>query len=111
MTAAEIVVAVIAFVLAGISAFISARQFAEKGFLFNNAYIWASKEEREKLDKSPHYKQSAIVFALISAVFLVIGISILLQNYKIQLLEIPLILGALIYAFISSVRIERRTKR
>lgn len=111
MTAAEIVVAVIAFVLAGISAFISARQFAEKGFLFNNAYIWASKEEREKLDKSPHYKQSAIVFALISAVFLVIGISILLQNYKIQLLEIPLILGALIYAFISSVRIEQRTKR
>lgn len=111
MTAAEIVVAVIAFVLAGISAFISARQFAEKGFLFNNAYIWASKEECEKLDKSPHYKQSAIVFALISAVFLVIGISILLQNYKIQLLEIPLILGALIYAFISSVRIERRTKR
>ena len=111
MTAAEIAVAVIAFVLAGISAFISARQFAEKGFLFNNAYIWASKEEREKLDKSLHYKQSAIVFALISAVFLVIGISILLQNYKIQLLEIPLILGALIYAFISSVRIERRTKR
>lgn len=111
MTAAEIVVAVIAFVLAGISAFISARQFAEKGFLFNNAYIWASKEEREKLDKSPRYKQSAIVFALISAVFLVIGISILLQNYKIQLLEIPLIIGALGYAFISSVRIERRTKR
>ena len=111
MTAAEIVVEVIAFILAGISAFISAHQFAEKGFLFNNAYIWASKEEREKLDKSPHYKQSAIVFALISAVFLVIGISILLQNYKIQLLEIPLILGALIYAFISSVRIERRTKR
>ena len=111
MTAAEIVVEVIAFVLAGISVFISARQFAEKGFLFNNAYIWASKEEREKLDKSPHYKQSAIVFALISAVFLVISISILLQNYKIQLLEIPLILGVLIYAFISSVRIERRTKR
>ena len=111
MTTAELVVAIIAFVLAGIIALISARQFAEKDFLFNNAYIWATKEEREKLDKSPHYKQSAIVFALISAVFLVIGISILLQNYKIQLLEIPLILGALIYAFISSVRIERRTKK
>ena len=111
MTAAEIVVAVIAFVLAGISAFISARQFAEKGFLFNNAYIWASKEEREKLDKSPHYKQSAIVFALLSAVFIVIGLSILLQNYKIQLIEIPLIIGALIYAVVSSKSIERRTKK
>ena len=111
MTAAEIVVAVIAFILAGISAFISARQFAEKGFLFNNAYIWASKEEREKMDKSPHYRQSAIVFALLSAVFIVIGISILLQNYKIQLLEIPLIIGALIYAVVSSKSIERRTKK
>ncbi len=111
MTASEIAVAVIAFVSAGIIAVISACQFAEKGFLFNNAYIWASKEEREKLDKSPYYRQSAIVFALISAVFLVIGISVLLHNYKIQLLEIPLIAGALIYAIISSVKIERHTKK
>ena len=111
MTVSEIVVAAIALVLAGTTAFVSARQFAEKGFLFNNAYIWASKEEREKMDKSPHYRQSAIVFAFISAIFLVIGISILLQNYKIQLLEIPLIIGALIYAIISSAKIERRTKK
>lgn len=111
MTAAEIVVAVIVFVFAGVFVLISACHFAEKGFLFNNAYIWASKEEREKMDKSPHYRQSAIVFAFISAIFLVIGISILLQNYKIQLLEIPLIIGALIYAIISSAKIERRTKK
>ena len=111
MTTGELVAAIIAFVIAGTLAFISARQFAEKGFLFNNAYIWASKEEREKLDKSPRYRQSAIVFGLLSAVFLVIGISIVLQNYKIQLLEIPLIIGALIYAIFSSIKIERRAKR
>ena len=107
----ELAAAIIAFVLAGILVLISVRHFAEKGFLFNNAYIWASKEQREKMDKSPYYRQSAIVFALLSAVFIVIGISILLQNYKIQLLEIPLIIGALIYGVVSSKSIERRTKK
>ena len=29
-------------------------QFKEKGFLFNNAYIYASKEERERMNKTPH---------------------------------------------------------
>lgn len=111
MTTAELIVAIIVFVLAGITAFIGVRHFAEKGFLFNNAYIWASKEEREKMDKSPHYRQSAIVFCLLSAVFLVIGISLVLHNNKIQLLEIPLIISALIYAIVSSIRIEKRMKR
>ena len=107
----ELAAAIIAFVLAGILVLISVRHFAEKGFLFNNAYIWASKEQREKMDKSPYYRQSAIVFALLSAVFLVIGISVVLQNSKIKLLEIPVIIGALTYAIISSIKIERRNKR
>lgn len=111
MTAAELIVAIIVFGLAGILAFLGIRHFAEKGFLFNNAFIWASKEEREKMDKRPHYKQSAIVFCLLSAVFLVIGISIILQNNKIQLIEIPLLISTLIYAIVSSIKIEKRTKK
>ena len=109
MTTAELIVAIIVFVFAGITAFIGICQFAEKGFLFNNAYIWATKEERKKMDKSPYYRQSAIVFCLLSAVFLVMGISVILQDYKIQLLEIPLMIGVLIYAIVSSVK--KRTKR
>lgn len=111
MTTAEFVLAIIVFAFAGIFAFISARQFAEKGFLLNNAYLWASKAEREKMDKTPYYRQSAIVFCLLGAVFLVMGISIVLQNYKIQLIEIPLIISALTYAIVSSVKTEKRTKR
>ena len=110
MTTTELIVAVIAFVLAVTAAFISVRQFMEKGFLFNNAYIWASKKERERPDKKPYYRQSAIVFCLLSAVFLVVGISIVLKNNKIQLLEIPLIGAVLVYAIISSVIIEKRLK-
>ena len=110
MSAAEWIVAIIAFALAGVIALLGIRQFAEKGFLFNNAYIWASKEEREKMDKGPYYRQSAIVFCLLSAIFFVIGISVVLQNNKIQLIEIPLMIGALIYAIVSSIKIEKHTK-
>lgn len=57
MTTAELATAIIVFLLAAICAFISARHFAEKGYLFNNAYIWASKDKREKMNKKPHYRQ------------------------------------------------------
>lgn len=30
-------------------------QFNERGFLFNNAYIYASKQKRETMDKKTHY--------------------------------------------------------
>ena len=52
-------------------------QFHEKGFLFNNAYIYASKEERETMNKKPHYKQSGIVFALIGVIFLINAVDVL----------------------------------
>lgn len=102
---------IITLILAGIFAYISFCQFIEKGFLFNNAYIFASEEERKKLDRKKHYRQSAIVFCLLSTVFLIMGLSIVFQNKKMQLLEIPLIIGALIYAIISSIKIERDTKK
>ena len=64
----EIVCAIICGILALIALVISVRSFKEKGFLFNNAYIWASKQEREQMNKKPHYRQSAIAFALIAAI-------------------------------------------
>ena len=109
MTTAELISMIISFVLAGICAFISICQFAEKGFLFNNAYIWKSKDERERMDKKMYYRQSAIVFCLLSAVFLVVGISSAILN--IILLEIPLIICTLVYAIVSSMRIEKHRKQ
>ena len=42
-------------VVLAIGAFIiSYFSFREKGFLFNNAYLYASKEERATMDKKPH---------------------------------------------------------
>ncbi len=65
---------IICFALAGICLIISIFQFMEKGFCFNNAYLYASKEERKTMDKSPHYRQSAIVFMLLFFSFVASGI-------------------------------------
>ena len=75
MTTAEWITASVVFIIAAILAVVSIRSFLNKGFLFNNAYIYASKEERGKIDKKPYYRQSAIVFCILSAVFLIIGLS------------------------------------
>jgi len=104
MSTTEIVTAIFVFSLAGVSGYLSIRHFLERGFLLNNYYIFASKEEREKMDKKPHYRQSAVVFALISLIFLILGLSTVLQNSKLLLLEIPAAAAAIIYAFVSSLR-------
>lgn len=59
---------------------ISLMSFQEKGFLFNNAWIWASKQEREAMDKKPHYRQSAIGFALCAAEFWIMALECVLAT-------------------------------
>ncbi len=111
MTTSEIITVIVVFVIAVVLAVISYRSFKNRGFLFNNAYLFASKEERETMDKKPHYKQSAIVFLLLSVVFIVIGLSIVFNDSRINLIEIPLIIGVLVYAIISSIQISRNEKK
>ena len=104
----EIIISCVLFLIA-IGAFLmSYRSFKEKGFLFNNAYIYASKQERETMDKKPHYRQSAIVFLLIGIIFLLNGVSVLLAAKWIFILVIVIAVIAIIYAIISSIAIERR---
>ena len=108
MTAAEWVLAVIVFLIAGIMAFLAWRSFRERGFLLNNAYIYASEQERKSMDKRPYYRQSAVVFCLLSIVFIIIGLSIVLHNYRLELLEIPAAAAVIIYAVVSTIRIGRQ---
>ncbi len=56
MSPAQMIIGSI-FLALGIGAFIiSYLQFKEKGYLFNNAYIWASQEERKHMDKDKERK-------------------------------------------------------
>ncbi len=56
-----------------------------------------------------YYLQSAVVFLILSIVFMIIGISVVFQDSRINLLEIPFLVGVVIYAIISTIRIQ--TKR
>ncbi len=104
----EMVAAGILFLIA-IGAFIlSIRSFQEKGFLFNNAYLYASKKERRQMDKSPHYRQTAVVFLLISIVFALNAVEGLLDSGWLLWVGIFFIVLTIIYAVASSIQIERK---
>ena len=102
MSTSELVFAIIIFVIAGLQLFISIRSFMNKGFLLNNVYLYASKEEREEMDKKPYYIQTAVVFLILSIVFIIIGLSVVFQDSRINLLEIPFVAGVIIYAILST---------
>ena len=108
MTTSELIVAIIIFVIAGLLLVFSIRSFMNKGFLLNNAYLYASKEEMEKMDKKPYYIQTAVVFLLLSIVFFIIGLSVVFQDSRIDLLEIPFVAGTIVYAVLSTIRIRKR---
>ncbi len=108
MTTTEWITVIVTFSIAIGMAIISFRSFRNKGFLFNNAYIYASKQERETMDKRPHYRQTAIIFLILCLVFIVIGASVILKDSRINLLEVPLLLTAMIYAIVSTVQINKK---
>ena len=93
---------IIMFVLAGAFGVLSIFSFMEKGFLLNNQYLNASKEEREHMDKSPYYRQSAICFLMCSIMFLISGILILVNCIDlIPIIVVPIAIITLIYAVVS----------
>ena len=107
----EIIGAGILFLVSAVAFFMSIRSFMEKGFLLNNAYIYASRQEREAMNKTPHYRQSAIVFLLIGCVFLLNGLHVLLKADWILYMVAAMIVITLIYAIVSSIAIERNHKQ
>ena len=107
----EIIIASILFAVSVFLFFMSVRSFMEKGFLFNNAYIYASEQEREKMNKKPYYRQSAIVFLLLGIVFLLLALAVLLEAYWISFVGVAVVIITLIYAFVSSITIEKNNKQ
>ena len=60
MTTVEIVMAVVMFAIAGLWLFLGIRSFMERGFLLNNAYIYATKEERKTMKNGKQWIKSRI---------------------------------------------------
>ncbi len=101
---------IICFILSIICMIISILQFKEKGIVFNNAYLYVSEEERNRMNKKPYYRQSAIVFAFLTCIMAVLGIYCLIQSdwilFTIEILLVVLIL----YVIVSTVRITKKGK-
>lgn len=110
MRTVEVITIVILFLIS-IGAFIIGYfQFKEKGILFNNAYLYASKEERATMNKKPHYRQSAIVFTLLGVIFLFYAVTLIFRSGWLFLIDLVLIILLLVYAIVSSVMIARKNK-
>ena len=54
MSAGELIAVIIVFTLAGILLITGMMHFKEKGVLLNNAYLFASREQREIMNKKPY---------------------------------------------------------
>lgn len=112
MTIGQIVCCVI-FLALSIGAFVISRsQFMEKGYLFNNAYFWASQEERKRMDenkegKKPYYRQSGFAFLFIGLLFLIEAVHIATGWIWMFAAFILAVIIAVVYAIVSSVLIER----
>lgn len=105
---AEWIGAILCGVIAAICLIFSVMQFAGKGFLFNNAYIWASKSERDVMDKKPYYRQSGIVLAFCAALFCTIALECILDIGWLWIIEGALVIGVLVYAIVSSVKEQKK---
>ncbi len=104
----EVAVVIVVLLLSIACAVISVFQFKEKGVLFNNAYLFASKQEQETMDKKPHYRQSGIVFAFLSSIFLCIAAECVLKTGWLWWIEGALCIVVLAYAITSSVKTIRK---
>lgn len=106
------IVGFIILFLISLAAFtISIRSFMEKGFLFNNEYIYATDTERAKIDKKPYYKQSAVVFLLIGSIILLNAINLFFQKNWIFGIVIVIIFTTIIYAVVSSILIQKHKNK
>ncbi len=79
-----------------------------KGFLFNNAYIYANKKEREQMNKKPYYIQTGIVFILLSIASCLEGFNALLRYDVFFVLFIIIIVVTLLFVIVSTIYIDKK---
>ena len=105
---AERICEIIFGLLALLSFVISWLQFREKGVLLNNAYLYASPEKRKTMDKTPHYRQSAIIFLLLGFVCAFLALGWITERKWLNWIAGAPMATSIVYAVVSSVRIEKK---
>jgi len=90
---------------------LSLRSFWEKGFLLNNAYLYATEQERTTMEKTAYYRQTALVFLLLGFVFLLNGLAALLRVDWLSGMAAVVCGITVVYAILSSVLIGKRRRQ
>ena len=103
-----LVLAIVLFIFSFISLVWGVLSLFNKGFLFNNAYIYANKKEREQMNKKPYYIQTGIVFILLSIASCLEGFNALLRYDVFFVLFIILIVVTLVFAIVSTIYIDKK---
>ena len=103
----EKVMTIILGILSVILFTISLLHMYEKGFLINNAYIYASKEEREKMNKKPYYRQSGIVFMFLGIISLLNAFNAELKTIGLFIAILVIVVITIVYAIVSARSIEK----
>lgn len=101
------VLAVIMLMCSLISFFISYQQFKERGFLFHNAYVYASKEDRNKMNKRPYYQQSAKVFFGIGIIFILNSLQVVVKKTWVFYMILVFAFILIVYAIGSAMDSSR----
>ena len=103
----EKVMTIIFGILSVILFTISLLHMYEKGFLINNAYIYASKEEREKMNKKTYYRQSGIVFMFLGIISLLNAFNAELKTIGLFIAILVIVVITIVYAIVSTRSIEK----
>lgn len=80
----------------------------EKGPIFSNTYLLATKEERKKIDKSAEYHLVTVVFRILGIVFLILTVNILTSWSWLYYIIGILITVLIIYAIKESIQSEKK---
>ena len=110
MESSEVVVFILLLVISISFFIVGIVQLKEKGILFNNAYLYASKQQRAAMNKKPYYRQSGIAFIFIGFFLLLNAFQMLFESSWLFWLSMVVAIFAIVYAIISSIQIERNKR-
>lgn len=81
-----------------------------RGPILSNTYLFATKEERRKIDVKAEYRLVTVVFADLATVFAFLTLFIFTDWKWCFYVVIILIVAVIIYAIVESIRTERGHK-
>ena len=77
-----------------------------KGPILSNSYIFASKDERKRIDVKVEYKLITVIFGCLSGIFALLSLYIFTQFKWLYVLMWILIVFVIVYAIVDTVRTD-----